>query len=769
MLFLLLINPLFMSLTTVQGRIEQADGRTLTGAHILFEAAQHKGATLSGEMGTFTIELPRGTYNVTISYEGESTLLKGVIVSDSFLLLTVPPKAYEYMIVQSPTKSDTRTIHSPAAISILANDQIDRAPEHHIGALLGKLPGVNLARLSVRDTNIAVRRHTGALSRTTLALLDDRTIYMDIFGMVFWDFLPLNHAEIKRIELIRGPASAIWGANAFTGVVNIITRSPWELAGTRLSLKGGIFQRDVADVGMRPGSIAGIDLTHARPLSDRMAYKISLGYQLEDAWPRPQGSIPVDETRGSGGAIYPDFQNTDTKQPKISFRLDQKLPDGSRLIYEAGYAGTAGVIHTRSGPFDIQDNTSLSYGKINVHKGSLRIIFFSNVVAGRAHSLFLRDGKGQPIPFSIHTRTHDLEIRHAFQKRLHHFKFGSNIRYNDFDLSLAPLEDHRWEAGVYMEDEMTWEKVHFTLGGRIDSLDSIKHPIFSPRSSLLFYPTAHQVIRVSYNRSFLTPSFLDNFFQMKFLLTELDFNEFIPGLPAFPVIAEARGNQDLVESSLDAYELSYTIYFDSGFAGMSLYRHEEKNAYTSGIPENGYYSSDHPPPNWPYPPQFFDFLSLQDIHLPSTFTTVNAGPLSYEGLELFMEIQPHPIWQLLFNYSWQGASRIKRVETPFPSESLSIAPRHVANLEITLDMGRVHAGFTFRHQDKSYQADILDARYHGWLPAFQVINAGMGYRWQKQNLDITFKISNLANKTIQQHIAGDLQKRSFITELHYRF
>ena len=49
-----------------------------------------------------------------------------------------------------------------------------------------------------------------------------------------WDFLPVNTYEIKQIEVIRGPASAVWGANALTGVVNIITKSPRELIGQSL-------------------------------------------------------------------------------------------------------------------------------------------------------------------------------------------------------------------------------------------------------------------------------------------------------------------------------------------------------------------------------------------------------------------------------------------------------------------------------------------------------------------------------------------------------
>ena len=59
---------------------------------------------------------------------------------------------------------------------------------------------------------------------------------------MLWDFLPTNLDDIKQIEVVRGPASAVWGANALTGVVNIITKSPRETPGTTASLSGGWFR-----------------------------------------------------------------------------------------------------------------------------------------------------------------------------------------------------------------------------------------------------------------------------------------------------------------------------------------------------------------------------------------------------------------------------------------------------------------------------------------------------------------------------------------------
>src|ERR687887_43477 len=88
------------------------------------------------------------------------------------------------------------------------------------------------------------RGATGTLATGQLALLDGRSLYQDFFGFVMWDFLPVNFNEVKQVEVIRGPASAVWGANAVNGVVNVITKSPREAPGTSVSITAGGFSRD---------------------------------------------------------------------------------------------------------------------------------------------------------------------------------------------------------------------------------------------------------------------------------------------------------------------------------------------------------------------------------------------------------------------------------------------------------------------------------------------------------------------------------------------
>ena len=111
--------------------------------------------------------------------------------------------------------------------------------------MLRSVPGMNVIQMSARDINLTARQATSTLATSQLVPVDGRSVYLDFFGLVLWDLVPSpTSGEIKQIEVVRGPASVVWGANAVNGVVNIITKTPRENEGFGLVLGGGLFDRD---------------------------------------------------------------------------------------------------------------------------------------------------------------------------------------------------------------------------------------------------------------------------------------------------------------------------------------------------------------------------------------------------------------------------------------------------------------------------------------------------------------------------------------------
>ena len=135
-------------------------------------------------------------------------------------------------VVVTASRAETSLVNAPATMTVVTSEQIANSPAQNFGDLLRNVPGLNVIQMSARDINIdEPPGHVARLSNSQLALLDGRSIYLDFFGLMLWDFVPTNPEDIKQIEVVRGPASAVWGANALTGVINIITKSPRECRG----------------------------------------------------------------------------------------------------------------------------------------------------------------------------------------------------------------------------------------------------------------------------------------------------------------------------------------------------------------------------------------------------------------------------------------------------------------------------------------------------------------------------------------------------------
>ena len=110
--------------------------------------------------------------------------------------------AFEEQVVVTASRVEEQLVNAPAAVSVVNSATIQNSPATNVGDLLRSVPGVNVTQVSARDVNINTRGATSTLSTSQLALVDGRSIYLDFYGMVMWDFVPSNPREIKRIEVI---------------------------------------------------------------------------------------------------------------------------------------------------------------------------------------------------------------------------------------------------------------------------------------------------------------------------------------------------------------------------------------------------------------------------------------------------------------------------------------------------------------------------------------------------------------------------------------
>ena len=680
------------------------------------------------------------------------------------------PVRVEENVVVSATKVEQQLVNAPATMTVIGTRTLELAPSQGYGDILRNVPGVNITQISARDVNITPRGSTSTLSTSQLAVVDGRSLYQDFFGFVMWDFMPVNLNEIKRIEVIRGPASAIWGANAVSGVVNVITKTPREMLGTSIAVGAGTFDTSGGLAEDESGTLWYLNGTHAGAINDRASFKLSAGYYTQDAFARPTGTVP-----NGGTTQYPAFANQGTQQPKVDGRLDYSLENGAYMTFAGGYAGTEGIMHSGIGPFDIESGSWMGYGKANYTKNAFRLQAFYQTLDGDAAQLLTRGPGGAPIVFLFKTNTFDVEAGNVTTLGRNVFTYGGNVRHNTFDMSIAPDAEARTEGGVYLQDEIFLnDNVRFVIGARADKFTSIDGVVLSPRVAVLVKPIEDQAIRVSYNRAFRAPSAVNNHIDLT--ITEpIPFAAIHPALApmgAYFVPIHVTGNQDLQEERLDAFEIGYTGIFGGRTtvsAAWYLNKFKDQILFT----QTGTHPLFPPPPGWPaafppgFPPAALIWGGLQQSQqLPSSYSYQNFGSMTQQGFEVGVDSSVNNNVGVYANYSWQGEPEPK----DFELSELNIPAEHRFNAGFNFTVNRFLGSLGISYSDEAFWQDVLDARYHGRTDAYTLVNATAGVRFgARNNIQLLLKGTNLMNEDIQQHIFGDIIKRQFGAEMRINF
>ena len=682
-----------------------------------------------------------------------------------------PESTVEEVIVVTASRVEQPLAEAPAAISVLTAKDIEQIPADDMGDLLRNVPGMNVTQTSARDINMTARGSTNTLSTSQLVLLDGRSIYLDFFGFVMWDFLPVNFSEIKQIEAVRGPGSAVWGANAMSGVVNLITKKPKEMVGTSLLAGGG-------EIGTAYGSV-----THAG-VSGKLGYKVSAGYYEQDAYDRKEY------------AGIPPYENQGTSQPKVDLRFDYDQTQDSTLTFGAGYAGTDGLVYSGIGPFAIDSGSDLSYVKADWNRRALRISAFANFLDADSQNLVSRGLNGQPLGFKFTTDTYNLDASNTSVVGMHNiFTYGGNYRHSSFDLEIAPQGTEKDEWGVFLQDEILFgDKVRWLIGGRYDDIDPLDHGVFTPRTSLLISPSPAHTFRLSYNEAFRTPSVINSYLDASILVG--------PPSGAFFVPARAQGPSllglDLDEEHMTAYEVGYVGTYSHGIT-FSLAAYDNKTEDSIDFfTAREYGGTNIPafivPPNLPQTLRFCFSIPPTPLPLapaplrgcpvvgvvpgttipvvgfgglfPSNFSYRNIGEVRDRGVELGLQ-QRGKVWNWFVNASWQDDPEFKGIED---TSDQNLPPEWRFNTGLGYDVGTWFWNASVNYQDKAFWGDVaLSPSTVGFTDAFTMVNASVGMRFMDERLTLQVIGNNIFDEDVQQHFFGDIISRKITGQISYRF
>ncbi len=417
------------------------------------------------------------------------------------------------------SKHEQRITESPSAISIITEEDIKRSGAQSIPDILKFFPGLDVIEITSSHWEVNARGFNQLLSNKMLVLVDGRSVYFDYFGGVIWQGLPIQLEDIKRIEIVRGPISALYGANAFSGVINIITKSPRELIGKHFYATLG---------NLATGKTSFI----YGGKSGKLAYKVSAALRNCNSW---RNSHLNSEKVGLG-----------------NFKIEY-IFSGKSIFSIDGGLGTGNIEQIVLSDF-LKFDATTSYLKANYNYSNFSLQAFWNKGHVKAPSI-VNYGKNTNIEYN----TIDIETQHLFDfGSPNSIIFGGSLRYNTISSSIIDKDHTQTLIAGYMQNslELTPELTAL-VGIRVD-----KHPLvkvkWSPRMSFIFNPMRNHTFRLDASQAFRNPTFTDSYIKVPFRPQPLPSPPFPEGLSTNLTVV---GNDKLNSEKIETYELGYQTYF----------------------------------------------------------------------------------------------------------------------------------------------------------------------------------------------------------------
>jgi len=221
--------------TTIKGAVfDAATNQPLEGVSIV--SAQNGVTTISGKNGIFFIKSPLQINSILVSYIGYQPLQ--LAVNDSFTNISLKPSfASLYEVVVSGSRELQRRTEVPAAINVISKTLINDTKATRLDMLVNKVPGVFMVDLGNEQHSMSVRQPLGYSN--LFLYLEDGIPIRTVGDFNHNALIEVNQASLERIEVIKGPASSLYGSEAVGGALNFITQSPSIFPSAKLQVETG--------------------------------------------------------------------------------------------------------------------------------------------------------------------------------------------------------------------------------------------------------------------------------------------------------------------------------------------------------------------------------------------------------------------------------------------------------------------------------------------------------------------------------------------------
>lgn len=551
-----------------------------------------------------------------------------------------------------------RLQESSAAVYILKNSTIKRSGATSIPELLRLVPGVEITRIGKGKWGVGIRGFNGGIfTNRLLILVDGRSAFSPAKIGMFWDTLDTLIDDIDRIEVVRGPGTALWGGNAFNGVINIVTKDSRDTVGGKAYLGAGNEERWFGAI--RYGKALG------RNQYGRVYFK---SFERDDST-RPDGSDNYDQWTGSQGGFRLDFGAVDQGATSLQFNIYEGNQN-EELILPAPGSGSATQLRRKHVRYSGM-NFLAHWEKQASDKHNLRSRFTAD------HST--RDD----LFFDLEINSYDLDLQHDFKPtQANRLLWGLAYRLTKDNLQdqyirYSPTRrEYAVTSGFAQYEHQLVESLRTIVGVKVSHND-FSGEERQPNMRMVWTPRNNSTYWLAVSDARRTPSRTEHD-------VIIDFDLLNPA-----VQLQIRGDEAFESEQLKAYEMGwrYTVS-DRLSIDTALYynKYDGLRTLEPGAPE---------PSTGPTP------------FIVPLVATNGAAAISHGG-EVSIGFRGSPTWRSEFIYSYIDIDvEADQSADPNADNAERESPRHKAAFTSHWDLPRqVELSTTLRYVDKIEQHDI---------------------------------------------------------------
>jgi iron complex outermembrane receptor protein len=650
---------------------------------------------------------------------------------------------YEESVVTASRGGAQSPLESPSAITIITEQDIRLSGITKIPNLLRRIVSVDMIEGTGAHNDVSFRGFNQRLSNKVIVLIDGRSVFIDWFGGTFWETLSIDVDQIERIEVIRGPGSALYGADAMTGVINIITKAP----GT-----GG----NKARIGMGD-NLEAYGSLRATGRDKDFAYRASAGYTRRPRWSREVTPNRVDLQTNARD------QNLGSEAIRFDLRTTKQIGRDATIGLGGGFNQgfldfyTIGAFKDYNATYRTGDVTAF----LNTKKFNLRAFYnFSrfNPIS------FNHNYVGQNL-YRADVNTNVVDVEGVFADKFdtgsigHAVNLGANYRLRNADSAYTQgnIDEHHY--GFFAQETATFSKaVQLVLGGRLDYVPYTKRFEPSPRGSLLIHPSEKQTIRATVSSAFRKPTFLEGY---------LDLGIQVPTGSVHSQQDTQRMNQLRPERILSA-EIGYLNQESDKFdIEVAAYYNRVTDLIT--LQPNQFLT-----PSQRLEGVGFDPATNRYIIGFGSFAN-QCNVFNVVGGELGVRTYPVQGLDIFANYALNHSMVDKPEGCEIPSDRRTSSHKLNVGVQVRSKPGidgevLLHFVSNQRWVERDFDNQVQAVVFkQAILPAYTLLNARIGYRFLANRAEISATAFNLLNNVHQEHPFTNFVGRRFMGFFQYTF